>query len=71
MRISLDLISSVLNFAGGAFLTWDALRIEKKFQAETGIRSLQEGLAEIGAADVLTHRGKTLREGQTECDERF
>ncbi len=65
MTISLDLVSSFVNFAGGACLTWDALYIKQRIQAETGIRRLQEGLAEMGEGDLLTYRGKTLSEGKT------
>lgn len=65
MSGSLEVISSIMNFAGGAFLTWDALYIKQKIQAKTGIQRLQEGLAEMGAGDLLTHRGKPLKEGQT------
>jgi len=65
MRIPLDLVSSIMNFLGGAFLTWDALYIKQRIQAETGIRRLQEGLEELGAGDLLTYHGKPLKEGET------
>jgi hypothetical protein len=65
MRIPLDLVGSILNFIGGAFLTWDALTVRKKIKGESGIRDLQEALEKKGAGDLLTHDGHPLGNEQT------
>lgn len=47
MAISyIGLTGAVLNFAGGVFLTWDALRIRRKTLAHFGARQIAEEEAE-------------------------
>ena len=64
MKIPLDVLSSILNFAGGVILTWDALSV-RKIQVEAGSRHLQEGLAEAGLGDLLTFKGRSVRDETT------
>ena len=65
MKISWDVISSILNFVGGVILTWDALSV-RKIQVEAGARHLQEGLEkEAGLGDLLTYKGRSLSQETT------
>jgi len=54
--IPLDLVGSVLNFAGGAVLTLDALRVRARIRAEDGAQQLQELLEKSGAGQLLTDK---------------
>lgn len=60
--INLELCGTVLNFLGGAVLSWDALTV-KKVKTEIGARHLREIFQGVGLLDRLTdNKGIPLKD---------
>lgn len=54
MSIPLDLVGSILSFAGGVVLTVDAFLVRYNIRVEEGALEILEGLEEKQASRVLT-----------------
>lgn len=50
---TVELLSSILTFAGAALLAGDALFVERRIRAESGARRYQQALKSKNAANVL------------------
>lgn len=50
---SLEIWSSILNFLGGAILSWDAFRVRRRVREESGARRFQEIMRQVGGGEVL------------------
>jgi hypothetical protein len=62
LKLALELLGSLLTFAGGAILTWDALMVRRRILSERGIQDIQDRLEKAGAGDILTYKGRPLSE---------
>ena len=57
MSIPLDLVASILSFAGGVVLTVDALLVQREIRVEHGAKQLLEALGKRQAGNVITNEG--------------
>lgn len=55
MSIPLDLVASILSFAGGVVLTVDALLVQREIRVEHGAQQLLEALDKRQASNALTN----------------
>jgi len=55
-----EILGSILNFAGGAVLTYEALIVKDKIYSEENVREIQESFRARGLENQVTYKGRPV-----------
>jgi hypothetical protein len=62
LKLAIELLGSMLTFAGGFVLTLDALMVRRRILSESGIQDLLNRWEQAGEANTFTYKGRPLNE---------